>query len=94
MWHAYFTVPSNDDAIRLLAEKGERARIVAGATDLMLELERGARKGVDSVIDITRVPHLDRIRLDREADDISHLGPLVTHNAAHAAMLDNAALEK
>jgi xanthine dehydrogenase iron-sulfur cluster and FAD-binding subunit A len=85
MWHAYFTVPSTDDAIRLLAEKGERARIVAGATDLMLELERGARKGVDTLIDITRIPHLDRILLDE--DDLIHLGPLVTHNAAAASEL-------
>ena len=87
MWHAYFTVPSTEDAIRLLAEKGERARIVAGATDLMLELERGARKGVDTLIDITRIPGLDRIHLDREADNIIHLGPLVTHNAAAASEL-------
>ncbi len=64
MWHDYFTVPSTDDAIRLLAEKGEGARIVAGATDLMLELERGVRKGVDTLIDITRLPGLDRIHLD------------------------------
>jgi xanthine dehydrogenase iron-sulfur cluster and FAD-binding subunit A len=85
MWHAYFTVPSTDDAIRLLAEKGGRARVVAGATDLMLELERGARKGVDTLIDITRVPDLDRIHLDE--DNVIHLGPLVTHNAAAASEL-------
>jgi xanthine dehydrogenase iron-sulfur cluster and FAD-binding subunit A len=85
MWHAYFTVPSTDDAIRLLAEKGGRARVVAGATDLMLELERGARKGVDTLIDITRVPDLDHIHLDE--DNVIHLGPLVTHNAAAASEL-------
>ena len=85
MWHEYFTVPSTDDAIRLLAEKGGRARIVAGATDLMLELERGARPGVDTLIDISRVPGLDRIHLD-ENNQI-HLGPLVTHNDAAASEL-------
>lgn len=85
MWHAYFTVPSTDDAIRLLAEKGGGARIVAGATDLMLELERGARKGVEALIDISRIPGLDYIHLDE--DDIIHLGPLVTHNAAAASEL-------
>ena len=85
MWHEYFTVPSTDDAIRLLAEKGGRARVVAGATDLMLELERGARPGVDTLIDISRVPSLDRIHLDE--DDRIHLGPLVTHNDAAASEL-------
>jgi carbon-monoxide dehydrogenase medium subunit len=85
MWHEYFTVPSTDDAIRLLAEKRGRARVVAGATDLMLELERGARPGVDTLIDITRLPGLDQIHLDE--DEIIHLGPLVTHNDAAASEL-------
>jgi carbon-monoxide dehydrogenase medium subunit len=85
MWHEYFTVSSIDDAIRLLAEKGGRARIVAGATDLMLELERGVRPGVDTLIDITRIPDLNNIHLDE--DDIIHLGPLVTHNDAAASEL-------
>ena len=85
MWHNYFTVATADEALRLLSEKGERARIVAGATDLILELERGVRKGVDTLIDITRVPGLDQIRLDE--DNVIHLGPLVTHNDAAASKL-------
>ncbi len=85
MWRAYFIVPTTEDAIRLLAKKGGRARIVAGATDLMLELERGARKNVDTLIDITRIPGLDRIHLDE--DENIHLSPLVTHNDAAASEL-------
>ncbi len=85
MWREYFTVSSTDQAIRLLAEKEGRARIVAGATDLMLELERGVRPSVDTLIDISRVADLDRIHLDE--DDFIHLGPLVTHNAAAASEL-------
>ncbi|MEW5939283.1 MAG: FAD binding domain-containing protein [Chloroflexota bacterium] len=85
MWRQYFTVATADEALRLLAEQGERARVVAGATDLILELERGVRKGVDALIDLTRVPGLDRIQLDE--DDIVHLGPLVTHNDAAASAL-------
>jgi carbon-monoxide dehydrogenase medium subunit len=85
MWREYFTVSSTDRAIRLLAEKGGRSRIVAGATDLMLELERGVRPNVETLIDISRIPDLDRIHLDE--DDIIHLGPLVTHNDAAASEL-------
>jgi carbon-monoxide dehydrogenase medium subunit len=85
MWNEYFTPETLDEALRLLAEKREKARLVAGATDLMLELERGIRKGIESVIDITRLPDLDRITLDE--DETIHLGPLVTHNAAAASRL-------
>ncbi len=85
MWHEYFNVATTEEAVRLLGEKGEGARIVAGGTDLILELERGVRRGIDTLIDITRVPGLDQIILDE--DDVIHLGPLVTHNHCAASKL-------
>ena len=78
MWNNYLNVTTIDEALHALAEKGERARIVAGATDLILELERGVRSGIDTLIDVTRIPDLDQITIDE--DEIIHLGPLVTHN--------------
>jgi carbon-monoxide dehydrogenase medium subunit len=85
MWHHYYTVASLDEALQLLARQRERARIVAGATDLLIELERGVRPGIEALIDLTRVPGLDAITLD-EAGWV-HLGPLVTHNAVAASVL-------
>ena len=77
MWSEYLSVASLDEAIVALALHGERARIIAGGTDILIELERGSRSGVDTLIDITRVPGLDLIT--RENGHF-HLGPLVTHN--------------
>jgi xanthine dehydrogenase iron-sulfur cluster and FAD-binding subunit A len=85
MWHDYFNAATTEEAIRLLGEHGERARIVAGATDLILELERGVRRDIHTLIDITRIPGLDQITLDE--DDVIHLGPMVTHNHCAASKL-------
>ncbi len=85
MWTEYIIPASLKETLRILAEKREKARLVAGATDLMLELERGVRRGIETLIDITRLPDLERITFDE--DETIHLGPLVTHNAAAASKL-------
>jgi xanthine dehydrogenase iron-sulfur cluster and FAD-binding subunit A len=85
MWKEYFSPVTLQETLQLLAVSGNKARLVAGATDLMLELERGIRKGVETVIDITRLPDLDLISLDEKG--VIHVGPLVTHNDVAASRL-------
>ncbi len=85
MWQEYYSVSNIQEATNLLAQYGEKARIVAGATDLILEMERGVRKGIEVLIDVTRVSGLDQITLDEQ--DVIHLGPMVTHNACMASKL-------
>ena len=85
MWQEYINATSIEQVLSLLAERGERARIIAGATDLILEIERGVRKGIQTLIDISRIPDLDCVHLDE--DEIIHLGPLVTHSHCVASKL-------
>lgn len=78
MWQKYINATEIDEVLKILAEYGPQARIVAGATDLILEIERGIRPDIEVIIDITRISELDQIVLDE--DDQIHLGPMVTHN--------------
>ena len=66
-----------DSALALLARAGDTARVIAGGTDLLLQLERGIRPEVTTLVDITRIPGLDGIE---ESEGHLSLGALVTHN--------------
>ena len=91
MWESYYNVDSIEKAANLLAEIGPSARIVAGATDLILELERGLRKGITTLIDISRIPNQNSIKED--ASGTIHLGLSVTHNdCVHSSLLLEKAL--
>jgi xanthine dehydrogenase iron-sulfur cluster and FAD-binding subunit A len=85
MWQEYINAASIDEAVKILNYKGEKARIVAGATDLILEMERGVRQGIETLVDITRISGLDQINMDEEG--WIHLGPMVTHNHVVASNL-------
>jgi carbon-monoxide dehydrogenase medium subunit len=85
MWDTYHQPTTRSEALALLADYGERARVIAGGTDLVIELERSLRHQ-RVLVDITRIPGLDTIALDEFTAEIT-LGPLVTHNDAVASPL-------
>lgn len=87
--YRFYTAPTTFvEALTLKAQHGPFARIMAGGTDLLIELDREVRKAPDGnapgVIDITRIPGIAEIY---ESDGWLHLGPLVTHNQCVASPL-------
>ena len=66
-----------EEALDLLAEHGAAARIIAGGTDLIVELDRGLRPELDVLIDLSSIDGLDSIHQSRHG---IHVGPMVTHN--------------
>jgi len=73
----YLQPASIEEALEMLASNAGKARLIAGGTDLLLELARGGRPGVDTLIDLSRIAGLDRIEL---AGDSIVIGAGVTHN--------------
>jgi carbon-monoxide dehydrogenase medium subunit len=77
MWKAYFSPTSIEEALRLLADYGPEARIVAGGTDLLVEYRHGTRPA-PVLVDVTRIQDLDRSYLDER--NWIRIGPTATHN--------------
>lgn len=56
----YLLPATIEEALGLLAAYEGRARIIAGGTDILLDLEKGKRR-TGCLVDITRIPDLGRI---------------------------------
>jgi xanthine dehydrogenase iron-sulfur cluster and FAD-binding subunit A len=72
----YIAVETIAQACNVLAEHGAEARLLAGGTDLLIELRRGSRKAPRVVLDISGVAELAGIA---DADSSITIGPLATH---------------
>jgi xanthine dehydrogenase iron-sulfur cluster and FAD-binding subunit A len=81
MWHTYFAPRDVAGALELLAQHGDACRVIAGGTDLILEIERGVRKQ-QVLVDISRIEELQAIGA---GGGRLSLGALVTHNQVVAS---------
>ncbi len=77
LWNEYHLPVSVDEAVKLLARYEGQARVVAGGTDLILDLQQGNEHPVAALVDITRIIGFDEIR---EENGFITIGAGVTHN--------------
>jgi CO/xanthine dehydrogenase FAD-binding subunit len=54
---------SVDEAVSLLASRGDRAKILAGGTDIIVQLREGLREA-DFVLDVKKIPELMALSFD------------------------------
>ena len=72
----YVSAKDLEHAIALLGEHGAKAKILAGGTDLLVELKHAAHDP-EVIVDVSRLRELKDIAV---ADDGLHIGALVTHS--------------
>jgi CO/xanthine dehydrogenase FAD-binding subunit len=65
MWQAYEMPTSVEEALEILDRYGGQAQIIAGGTDLVIELQEG-KHSVECLVDVMRIPGLDRIEQQGE----------------------------
>jgi len=61
-----YTAPKTlDEALKVMAAHGDRARVLAGGTDLLVQL-RGGRRSADVVVDSKFIPELNELSYDAQ----------------------------
>src|SRR5579859_200090 len=81
LWTHYHVVKTAEEAVSLLAQyksREEHAQIVAGGTDLLLDIQQGNHPPAQALIDITRIKELTAIEMDGKT---LTLGAAATHTA-------------
>ena len=90
MWKHYHIIETIEELAELLAKQSGATKIIAGGTDLMVEINSDQWPELDTVLDISRVIALDKIWQDK--DDMLHIGAIVTHNdVLHSRLLRDGA---
>lgn len=83
-WENYHQPASVGDALDQLRRYAGAARVVAGGTDLLLDLQQGRHPPVAALVDVTRIPEMTTVDV---VDGLIYIGAAVTHTAIVASPL-------
>jgi carbon-monoxide dehydrogenase medium subunit len=83
-WQAYHTPTTVAEALSLLHEHQKKARIIAGGTDLILDMEGAHTAPIEVLVDVTKITGIDRIARE---DGWIVLGAGITHTQIEGSPL-------
>lgn len=83
-WENYHQPARVEDALDQLRRYAGAARVVAGGTDLLLDLQQGRHPPVAALVDVTRIPEMTTVDV---VDGLIYIGAAVTHTAIVASPL-------
>ncbi len=84
-WQTYLQPERVEEALAALDGAGGRARLVAGGTDLLLDIQQGRQPPVEVLVDVAGIHEMRSIRVQ---DDVALIGAAVPH----AAMVEHPVL--
>ena len=87
LWFKYVSVYSVDNALRAMGEAAAPACLIAGGTDVLLELQQGRHAPVHTLIDVSAVPELLDVELRGDSLFIGAAAPacdVATHPLVRA----------
>jgi carbon-monoxide dehydrogenase medium subunit len=83
-WRAYHTPTTVTEALSLLNQHKDKARIIAGGTDLILDMEAEHTAAAEVLVDVTKITGIDRIA---QEDGWIVLGAGITHTQIESSPL-------
>ena len=76
LFQEYLKPVTVEEAFDCLANASGSVAVIAGGTDLLLDIRQGRHARVDQLVDVSGISEMQEITLD---DDYIHLGAAVTH---------------
>jgi xanthine dehydrogenase FAD-binding subunit len=89
LWQHYLRPETVTEALQALSSASGPACLIAGGTDLMLDLQQGRHAPVHTLVDITSIPELTTLEIRQKELFIGGAVPL-SHIASSALVLEHA----
>jgi len=75
LWKKYLQPSTVEDALGALSVEPSRSAVIAGGTDLLIDLQQGRHSTVNTLVDITQIPEMTVIQ---EQNGFLHIGAAVS----------------